>query len=232
MKDGRILQIGGFVSDAHLADWRARILRNQHQWRSCFDRDFWTYGGAWYVDIEEGAPARYHAEAMVWNRRLRQFPGLRQSVKRIAALLPRHVPAVPRRAILGPYWTDYGFAVYDRDGRSGVAHTDVEGLIPYPASMFDQNTEAYSATISIDCPAAGGGLWIHARRHIGHYHGATSRKGWTLHGYQPGTLTVFDSFLPHSIERFALSNTCPRRTVLVVHFLYRKKPYPHYQYWV
>jgi hypothetical protein len=151
----------------------------------------------------------------------------------MAALLPRRVPAVPRRTILGPYWTDYGFAVYERDGQSGVAHTDLEGLIPYPSSMFDGATEAYSATVAVDCPASGGGLWIDRRqRRVGHYVPPRSRKGWKLYEYQPGTLTLFDAFLPHAIQGFRLSDTAPRRVILVVHFLYRKEPYPHYQYWV
>jgi hypothetical protein len=228
-----LIQVPQFVAAADLQGWLTRIIRTRRRWQSCFDGDFSAYGSAWYVEVEEGSAPRYHANAMSWNRRLQAFPHLREYVQQVATLLPRHVPAVPRRSILGPYWTDYGFTIYEREGQSGVAHTDMEGLIPYPASMFDASTEAYSATIAVECPESGGGLWIDPRRRrLGHYVAPRQRTGWKLHSYRPGTLTVFDSFLPHAIEGFRLSRHHPRRTVFIVHFLYRSEPYPHYQYWL
>jgi hypothetical protein len=229
----QLCQIRDFVSRRHLQNWAARIVSDRRHWQTCFNGDFSTYGSAWYTEIEEGCPARYQANANLWNARLQKFPNLKAYVAGIADLLPRSVPVVPRRAVLGPYWNDYGFTVYERNGQSGVAHTDLEGLIPYPDSMFDPNTEAYSATLAVECPAEGGGLRIDPRkRRLGHYVPPPTRKGWKLYRYYPGTLTLFDSFLPHSIEGFQLSRAHPRRIVLAVHFLYRESPYPHYQYWV
>jgi hypothetical protein len=231
--DVTLFQVPDFVAGADLQNWVTRIVRNRRAWQPCFEGNFSTYGRAWYVEIEEGNAPRYHAEATAWNQRLERFSRLSEYIQQIATHLPRRVPVVPRRSILGPYWVDCGFTIYERDGESGVAHTDMEGLIPYPSSMFDATTEAYSATIAVECPESGGGLWVDPRaRRLGHYSAPRWRTGWKLHSYRPGTLTVFDSFLPHAIEGFHLSRRHSRRTILIVHFLYRSGPYPHYQYWL
>ncbi len=227
-----VLQVARFVERGDLQRWRARILRDRRRWRPCFDNAFSTYGVAWYVELEDGSVARYHAEAQRWNEHFRTFPRLRRAVERIASLFPRRVPVRPRRRMLGPYWADFGFTVYDHAVEGGTPHTDLEGLIPYPSAMFKATTEAFSATIAVECPKSGGGLWIdESRRRLGHYEPPHSRKGWRLLNCEPGTLTVFDSFLPHAIQSCRVSSSAPRRIMLVVHFLYRAEPYPHYQYW-
>ena len=227
-----VVQVPNFVAPHDLKAWTNRIVRSRHSWRSCFGGEYSTFGVAWYVEIEQGCPAQYHAAAQEWNSRLRTFENLRKTISRIAALLPKRAPAVPRRTILGPYWADYGFTVYHRHGDSGSPHTDLEGLIPYPAAMFDPGTEAYSAVVAITCPASGGGLWVDVRgRRIGSYEAPPTRRGWKLYSYKPGTLTIFDSFLPHAIQASRMSQSSAYRIVLAVHFLYRDEPFPHYQYW-
>jgi hypothetical protein len=137
----------------------------------------------------------------------------------------------------------------DPSGAFDVPHLDFQGLEIYPEMMFDKNTRMYSAILAIELPESGGGLRIFPKRFIGSdfaapsvYRGANGDVNFehvcrgevvapvTLE-YLPGTVTIFDSFMPHLVEDGVYNKENPRRIVMIVHYLYRELPFPHVQFW-
>jgi hypothetical protein len=169
------------------------------------------------------------------------LPGYDDVVSRIAALLPTpKVPVVPRSVILRKtmrdLWCDGGAHItqstkYGKPLEEGVTHCDYEGLAPYPEALFDKTTQAFSAMLCLEAPAAGGGLELWNSRATPDYLPSLDDVPSLKLPYFVGTLTVLDSFLPHKIMACTYSKQAPRRVVMVVHFLYRNEPYPHVQFW-
>ncbi len=141
-----------------------------------------------------------------------------------------------RHENLGPYWCESGLHIYsDQCGintKIGVVHQDLEGLIPYPNMMFDEETFAFSAVLSVAIPEQLGGLNVWNRRFL-----ATNifpdlfEDDKVELDYEVGTITIIDSFLPHQIQNIVCSVKNPFRITGVMHFLYRPQPYPHWEYW-
>ena len=136
-----------------------------------------------------------------------------------------------------------------RDWELYNIHTDTEGLLLYPASIFDENTRAYSCVVSIKQTAQhannrGGELDIRQERYLANelerfykQDGckAISKANRAKIDYTPGNMVLFDSFMPHLIRPFKVRKKADRRITLVVHFNYRKhterNPFPHLEYW-
>ena len=128
-------------------------------------------------------------------------------------------------------------------------HTDTEGLLQYPESIFNPDTRAYSAVVSIKRTAQyvqdrGGDLDIWTKRYLadeldGFYkadgYRAKSKALRKKVPYEAGSLVVFDSFMPHVVLPFKVNKKADRRISFVVHFNYRKhterNPFPHLEYW-
>ena len=128
-------------------------------------------------------------------------------------------------------------------------HTDTEGLILYPASIFNPNTRAYSCVVSVKRTARfvknrGGDLEIWRERWLAHELDkfyevdrvqARSKINKEEISFEEGNLILFDSFMPHVVLPFKVNRKQDSRISLVVHFNYRKwterNPFPHLEYW-
>jgi len=164
---GETLNIANFVSVEQCQSWLSQVFADRQQWHTYFDF-INTYGHAWYLDIEAGNLNLYHAQAVHTNQLLGHLDGLVQKLASASAFLiaPDGSTGLPSRARhenLGPYWAEAGVVIMT-EGRSGQIHADYEGLAPYPALLFHQQTRAYSAVVSLEKPDKGGHLKVWAKR--------------------------------------------------------------------
>lgn len=209
---------------------------------------------AFYGMLEAGLNESYFRYARKHNRFLmKEFPELKGLVEKVGEMILDKsgisrgaIPIVPRDH---QYFLIAGFNIQLYDWLIYNIHTDTEGLILYPSSIFEKKTRAYSCVISIKRSAQylnnrGGELDIWKERYLAneletfyrpdrvHAHSLNSR---IKVDYSAGTMVLFDSFMPHVVRPFYVRKKEDRRITLVFHFNYRdrteKNPFPHLEYW-
>jgi hypothetical protein len=209
-----------------------------------------SLGLAYYKMIGSGSLHTYHSQAAENNGMLIHFfPNIQRVIEKLGECLEG--PEGGSGYIVKPrsleYWGLCGFAVVNTPEEAGILadlydsgegiHADYEGLSPYPHMMVDHQTFAYSAIISVAQPERLGGLKIFKKRLLANEF--DDQQADLVSGkipsvqltYEPGMATVFDSFLPHAIIPPVFSEAHPERIVLVVHYLYQSKPFPHFECW-
>jgi hypothetical protein len=206
----------------------------KEHWENHFDF-INSLGSAWYLSIEAGLLHYYHANAPATNRLLETLDGLVDKLKMtsrymVAADGRTGLPCRARRENLGPYWVDAGVVLMMR-GTEGQIHADYEGVAPYPAKLFDEQTRAYSTVISLFKPAIGGNLKIWLKRHLANQKPNLEDYLADVIDYSIGSLTIFDSFCYHRILSSQLTEEYPYRAIAAMHFLYQEEPFPHWEYW-
>lgn len=229
----KYLQIKNFVPKETCDSWTRQIICQRSRWTrgiGCF-----TYGQAWYLCTELGLPDAYFANAQRANDLVASLPGYREAMVGCSRFFENptgqgELPVRARRENLGPYWSDTGLHIFETcETRSFPIHADLEGLIPYPPKMFDPTTRIYSCVLSVTAPRNGGGLKIWDEPYFPKGGLVQVQSPGKLLEYETGTLTIFDSFLPHQIQPFA--GPGDYRITGVIHFLYLESPYPHWEYW-
>jgi hypothetical protein len=209
---------------------------------------------AYYGMIESGLNESYYRYAEKHNHYLQtEFPEVNEIITDIGAkiihksgLKAGSLPMVPRDK---KYFLMAGFNLQLKTWTLYNIHTDTEGLLQYPESIFNPDTRAYSAVVSIKRTAQyvqnrGGDLDIWKKRYLadeldGFYkadgYRAKSKALRKKVSYEAGSLVVFDSFMPHVVLPFKVNKKADRRISFVVHFNYRKhterNPFPHLEYW-
>ncbi len=231
LSQGSYLQVDDFVKPAVCEAWKKRLLADRKHWAAGFNG--WTYGLAWYVWIEKGDLHLYHHRADFFNRRVERLPRYLETMRSASQFLKgphgeADLPTRSRAQNLGPYWSVSGFHI-NRNAGDGEIHADYEGLSPYPETLFDRTTRAYSAVLSLSVPDRGGGLFLWEKRRRADEKMTIAKKDKRHLTYQAGRLTIFDSFLYHQVE--GCSSKRNARITAVMHFLYRETPYPHWEYW-
>lgn len=239
---GGYLQVDEYASPDLCGTWVSAVLENRQRWLKRLSG--YTYGRAWYLDLESGLLDRYHARASDANALLAStLPGFVEHLARFSEYLvgpngETNLPTRARRQNLGPYWCDAGIHILGGDANhpyaGGAPHADYEGLSPYVPALFDENTRAYSAILSLATPAWGAGLavWTDRRYTADKSPSRTDcRQPPVTLEYRVGTMTAIDSFLYHQIRKGGYSESSPWRIVGIIHFLYRPDPYPHWEHW-
>ena len=209
---------------------------------------------AFYGMLESGLNESYFRFAGRHNKFLvKNFPEIKQIVSYAGAKILTHsglrsdaLPIVPRDR---NYFLIAGFNLQLAALKIYNIHTDTEGLISYPESIFNPNTRAYSCVVSVKRTAQfvvnrGGDLEIWRERWLAHeldefYKSdrvqARSKINKEKISFEEGNLILFDSFMPHAVLPFKVKHKQDSRITLVVHFNYRKwteqNPFPHLEYW-
>jgi hypothetical protein len=242
-----------FLSTTLCHRWEERILGNLKTFGPDVEP---AYGqiAAFYGMIEAGLNESYYRYAEKHNRfLLKTFPQIRGIIARAGAMIleksglaPDALPIVPRDR---KYFLMAGFNLQLHDWKFYNIHTDTEGLLLYPASIFDPNTRAYTCVVSIKRSAQhterrGGEFDIWKERFLAHELDefyklnrvdARSKDAREKVDYSPGTMVLFDSFMPHVVRPFKVRKKADRRITLVIHFNYSKhterNPFPHLEYW-
>jgi len=243
----------GFLSPSICAKWEERIFDNL----DTFGQDMAPrYGqmAAYYGMIEAGLNESYYRFAHKHNQfLLSNFPEIKTVISHMgncilekSGLPSDSIPVVPRDK---KYFLLAGFKIQLQDFNLYNIHTDTEGLLQYPGSIFNLNTRAYSCIISIKRTAQyekkhGGDLHIWQERYTADKmddfykkDGIQPRSRVNRHriSYEPGNLLIFDSFMPHGVLPFKVDKKEDRRITFLVHFNYRKhterNPFPHLEYW-
>jgi hypothetical protein len=233
IEKGGYVQIPHYVTPELCKEWCDLVCAQEEGWETHFEH-LHSYGVAWYLEIENGRLHYYHAQAERTNAQLAAIPDLLPILSAVGQVLVgpdgrTGYPVRPRRINLGPYWSDAGLVLSSK-GRIGEAHADYEGLAPYPAKLFDSNTLAFSAIISLAVPAQGGNLKLWPGRKIANQDFCEESPSVEL-VYKVGTLTVFDSFCFHQIQPAEMNEEFPFRMVAGIHFLFIDGPEPHWEHW-
>src|SRR5277367_1199152 len=263
---GQYLQLHGYLHDSLIEETVVKVLGFKDKWMMTTEAENATLGLAWYKMLEDGMLHAYHNRARHLNQLLlEKFSDVEAVILEIGAKYlcdPRGKTGIsvrPRTANLGPYWSHFGFTITNAvspmddaektDDGLEIVHMDYEGLSPYPAKLFSEETRAYSVVISFETPEAGGGLKVFPARFLGNRFNAPSIacgankdpgfeslcRGELMEPvnlkYAPGTVTIIDSFMPHAVEPCKCTEAKPRRMVCVVHYLYLESPFPHFEYW-
>jgi hypothetical protein len=228
---------------------RVAALRATRSRRPHFN-NWLLFGGM----IEAGLNESYYRYAEKHNRfLLKTFPQIRGIIARAGAMIleksglaPDALPIVPRDR---KYFLMAGFNLQLHDWKVYNIHTDTEGLLLYPASIFDPNTRAYTCVVSIKRSAQhterrGGEFDIWNERFLAdeldafyksNRVDARSKDAREKVDYSPGTMVLFDSFMPHVVRPFKVRKKADRRITLVIHFNFSKhterNPFPHLEYW-
>lgn len=234
---GDYLQIPNYTDSASCNLWTKHIIGNRDKWKSKLDA--YTYGNAWYLEIETGCLHSYHAEAEASNKLVSALPAyLPTMIDTCQFLAPKDnngkaYPIRARTVNLGPYWSWSGLHIFEanEEVNGGAFHCDYEGLAPYPQKLFEEETRAYSAVLSVAAPESGGGLRVWPRRFLANEEipYMPDEEAVDL-DYQPGTLTILDSFMGHQIMESEFKPDQLRITG-VIHWLLLDDPYPHWEYW-
>ncbi len=230
----QVIRIPDYVEEHTRTKWLEKVWANQEEWENRFEF-INSYGSAWYLDIETGLLNYYHANAEQTNKLLAGLDGLVDKLTACTKYLQAPdgstgLPARARRENLGPYWVDAGLVVMMK-GTEGQIHGDYEGLAPYPAKLFDPQTRAYSAVISLFKPPVGGNLKIWTKHYLGQELPELEDYFSQVIDYTPGSLILFDSFCYHQILGSELTEAKPYRAIAAMHFLYKEEPHPHWEYW-
>jgi hypothetical protein len=243
----------GFLSEAVCARWEKHILRNLHIFGADVEP---VYGqmAAYYGMIEAGLNESYYRFAEKHNKyRLKEFPEVAAVIADAGRLILSHsrlkpdaLPVVPRDK---KYFQVGGFNLQLHSWDLLNIHTDTEGLLLYPSSIFEKKTRAYSCVVSVKRTAQytkdrGGDLDIWRERVLAHeLDGFYKRDGFSPKSnklrekipYKVGNMVLFDSFMPHVVLPFKIKKKDDRRISFVVHFNYRDhtecNPFPHLEYW-
>lgn len=228
------ISIPQYVEQSVRQDWLARVFAKRDSWRTYFEF-INSLGSAWYLDIEVGMLHRYHASALHTNQLLAELPGFVETLAGAAKFMQAPdgssgLPVRARRQNLGPYWADAGVVIMTRGGQ-GEIHADFEGLSPYPEKLFDKETRAYSAVLSLARPEVGGNLKIWLKHQLADENPALEDFQAEIIDYSPGSMAIFDSFCYHQILSSTLTEASPYRAIAAMHFLYLDNPYPHFEYW-
>jgi len=229
-----ILRIPDYVPASVYEGWVKQVFQERNNWKNYFTF-INSFGHAWYLDIEAGMLHQYHANAMSTNASLKRLDGLVECLTKSATYLtaPDGAVGLPCRARhenLGPYWVEAG-VVINTQGHEGQVHADYEGIAPYPEKLFDPQTRAYSAVLSLVKPKFGGNLKIWTKHRLGNEPPDLEDYTIDIVDYAAGTLVLFDSFCYHQILSSELTPEIPHRAVAALHFLYIDKPHPHWEYW-
>ena len=242
-----------FLSAALCQRWEKKILDNLEIFGSDVEP---RYGqmAAYYGMIESGLNESYYRYAEKHNKYLlKEFPEIKEIIDTAAGLIldlsglkPGALAVVPRDK---KYFLMAGFNLQLQSWKLYNAHTDTEGLLQYPESIFNERTRAYSCVISIKRTAQyvksrGGDLDIWQERYLADQlddfyksdgYAAKSLKNRKKIPYDVGNMVLFDSFMPHVVIPFDIKKKSDRRISFVVHFNYRKyterNPFPHLEYW-
>ena len=242
-----------FLSTDLCARWEKKILANLELFGPDVEPQYGQMA-AYYGMIESGLNESYYRFAEKHNKYLvKEFPEVTGIIKSLGELIlersglkPDALPVVPRDK---KYFLMAGFNLQLRTWTLYNIHTDTEGLLQYPESIFKKNTRAYSCVISIKRTAQyvkerGGDLDIWKERYLADElenfyksdgYSAKSLKNREKIPYDVGNLVVFDSFMPHVVLPFDVKKNADRRISFVIHFNYRKQternPFPHLEYW-
>ena len=242
-----------FLSAALCQRWEKKILDNLDIFGSDVEPQYGQLT-AYYGMIESGLNESYYRFAEKHNKYLlKEFPETKEIIETAAGLIldlsglkPGALPIVPRDK---KYFLMAGFNLQLQSWRLYNIHTDTEGLLQYPESIFNDRTRAYSCVISIKRTAQyvknrGGDLDIWQERYLADQlddfyksdgYAAKSLKNRKKIPYDVGNMVLFDSFMPHVVIPFDIKKKSDRRISFVVHFNYRKyterNPFPHLEYW-
>ena len=242
-----------YLSAEVCARWGKKIFDNLDIFGSDVEP---AYGqmAAYYGMIEAGLNESYYRFAAEHNKYLLQeFPEAAVIIADAGRLILTHsgmkpdaLPVVPRDK---KYFQVGGFNLQLHSWDLYNIHTDTEGLLQYPASIFEEKTRAYSCVVSIKRTAQytkdrGGDLDIWRQRILAHeLDGFYKRDGYSPRSkklrvkvpYKVGNLVLFDSFMPHVVLPFKIKKEDDRRISFVVHFNFRKfsesNPFPHLEHW-
>jgi hypothetical protein len=231
---GQVLRIPNFVSSMTCRAWLDTVLENEDKLIERFPALF-SYGHAWYLEIESGLLHLYHAGADYTNQLIAELPELMPTLLATAQYLrgpndELNLPTRSRSENLGPYWVNAGI-VLNYKSSLGEVHADYEGLAPYPDKLFDSRTRAYSVVLCLSKAKGGGGLKVWKQRRLADQKLVRRQAPAEIIEYDIGTVAVFDSFCYHQIQESEFDDEHPFRAVAVVHFLYKNDPYPHWEYW-
>jgi hypothetical protein len=242
-----------FLSEAVCKKWTHTIFENPQIFGTDVEPQYGQMA-AFYGMIEAGLNESYYRFAAKHNRfLLKHFPEVQDIIRYAgekilihSGLKPQALPIVPRDQ---QYFQIAGFNLQLASWDLYNIHTDTEGLIQYPASIFSKQTRAYTCLVSIKRTAQhtvkrGGDLDIW-REHVladqmdtfykTNGFDAHSKNNRVKHAYEEGSLILFDSFMPHVVLPFKVKKKQDRRISFVVHFNYRKttekNPFPHLEYW-
>ena len=242
-----------FLSTSLCQRWEKKIFDNLDIFGSDVEPQYGQLT-AYYGMIEAGLNESYYRFAEKHNKYLlKEFPEIKEIIEAVAALIldlsglqPGALPIVPRDK---KYFLIAGFNLQLRSWHLYNIHTDTEGLLQYPESIFNDSTRAYSCVISIKRTAQyindrGGDLDIWKERYLADQlddfykpdgYAAKSVKNRRKISYGVGNMVLFDSFMPHVVIPFAIKKKSDRRISFIVHFNYRKhtdrNPFPHLEYW-
>jgi len=230
----QVVTLHDYVPVQKCNDWLSQVLANSSELETRFEF-INSYGSSWYLDIEHGVLHYYHANAAHTNELLYALPDLIPTLSGVSKYLvapdgATGLPCRSRSQNLGPYWVDGG-VVLMMQGHEGVVHADYEGLAPYPQKLFDPDTRAYSAVLSLAMAASGGNLKIWQEHQLANEEPLLCDQKVSEVAYKVGTMTIFDSFCYHRILPSQLDDDHRFRAVAAMHFLYLAEPYPHWEYW-
>lgn len=243
----------GFLSPELCRRWEKKIFDNLERFGPDVEPEYGQMA-AYYGMIESGLNESYYRYAAAHNKYLlKEFPELKEILATLGAMILQHsglkpgaLPVVPRDP---KYFLYCGFNLQLKSWNLYNIHTDTEGLLLYPESIFKQTTRAYSCVISIKRSAQytkdrGGDLDLWHERYLAHElddfykadgYSARSLKQRRKIPYDVGNLVLFDSFMPHVVIPFQVRKNDDRRISFVMHFNYRKhterNPFPHLEYW-
>ncbi len=245
--------LSDFLDAATCKRWEKTVLGHLEVFGPDVDP---VYGqmAAYYGMVEAGLNESYYRFADQHNQfLLHHFPEIPGIIARVGALILdasgldiAALPIVPRDS---KYFLLAGFNLQLHDWPIYNLHTDTEGLLLYPSSIFDIATRAYSCVISIKRTAQhtrhrGGDLDIWQERFLAdeleqfyrkdRIHARTNKQRLKV-SYEPGNMVLFDSFMPHVVRPFQVRSKADRRISFVMHFNYRthteRNPLPHLEYW-
>ena len=243
----------GFLSADVCKKWESTIFENLQTFGTDVEPKYGQMA-AFYGMVEAGLNESYFRFAAKHNRfLLKHFPEVKDIIAYAGERILTHsglpaqaLPVVPRDM---QYFQIAGFNLQLASWSLYNIHTDTEGLIQYPESIFSPQTRAYSCIISIKRTAQhtlkrGGDLDIWRERVLADQldkfykpngYEARSKDNRVKVAYEEGNLILFDSFMPHLVLPFKVKKKQDRRISFVVHFNYRKttekNPYPHLEYW-
>ena len=145
--------LDNYLSEEVCQRWEKKILSHLDIFGADVEP---AYGqmAAYYGMIEAGLNESYYRFAEKHNKYLlKEFPevtGLIADAGRLilshSGLRPDALPVVPRDK---KYFQIGGFNLQLHTWNLYNIHTDTEGLLQYPASIFDEKTRAYSCVVSI-----------------------------------------------------------------------------------
>jgi len=242
-----------FLSPKVLKRWQETIFDNLKIFGPDVEPEYGALA-AFYGMIESGLNESYFRFAARHNKYLeKKFPEIEQVIFYAGSKILTHsglkfdaLPIVPRDR---NYFLIGGFNLQLSAWELYNIHTDTEGLILYPESIFNPNTRAYSCVVSVKRTARfvknrGGDLEIWHERWLAHELDkfykfdrvqARSKINKKIISFEEGNLILFDSFMPHAVLPFKVNRKQDSRISLVVHFNYRKwterNPFPHLEYW-